>query len=102
MTPMEHVDVAHLAALARLELTEEERERYQKEITDILGYVTQLTTVAGDAAGLIESAGVRNVLRDDAEALPRGTYTDALLAAAPETQDGFVKVQKILDTGHGA
>jgi aspartyl-tRNA(Asn)/glutamyl-tRNA(Gln) amidotransferase subunit C len=99
---MEHVDVAHLATLARLSLTTEELARYQKEISDILGYVTQLNTVAGDIDGPIESAGVRNVLREDADALARGTYTDSLLKAAPETQDGFVKVQKILGTGHGA
>jgi aspartyl-tRNA(Asn)/glutamyl-tRNA(Gln) amidotransferase subunit C len=99
---MERADVAHLAKLARLSLTEEELSRYQQEITDILGYVTQLNTVAGDIDGPIESAGVRNVLRDDTAPQPAGTYTEALLAAAPETHDGFVKVQKILDTGHGA
>lgn len=99
---MEHVDVAHLAKLAKLSLTPAELAQYQKEITDILGYVAQVNEVAGDAPERIENAAVRNVLRADVDAITSGTYTDALLAAAPETQDGFVKVQKILDTGHGA
>lgn len=99
---MEHVDVERLAKLAKLSLTSAELAQYQKEITDILGYVAQINQVAGDAPELLENASVRNVLRDDADAMASGTYTDALLAAAPETQDGFVKVQKILDTGHGA
>lgn len=99
---MEYVDVEHLAKLAKLSLTPAELAQYQKEITDILGYVAQVNQVAGDTPAVLENASVRNVMREDVGVMDSETYTDALLAAAPNTQDGFVKVQKILDTGHGA
>lgn len=99
---MQRTDIEHLATLARLQLTDEEITKYQKEMTDILGYVEQINTIAGDSSDTLESASVRNVLREDADAVPTDTYTDRLLAAAPQTQDGFIKVQKILDTNNGA
>lgn len=86
----------HLAKLARLKLTEEEVEKYTKEFGDILGYVEKIKEVSGDDSERIESAGVRNVFREDGEPQESGMYTDELLAEAPESKDGFVKVKKIL------
>jgi aspartyl-tRNA(Asn)/glutamyl-tRNA(Gln) amidotransferase subunit C len=99
---MQRTDIEHLATLARLQLTEEEITKYQKEMTDILGYVVQINTIAGDSPAALESASVRNVLREDTDVVLTDTYTERLLAAAPQTQDGFIKVQKILDTNNGA
>jgi len=99
---MERADIEHLAKLARLQLTEDEVTKYQKEITDILGYVTQVNAVAGESTDVIESAGVRNVMREDANPMESGSCVENMLAGAPETQDGFVRVQKILDTNNGA
>lgn len=101
MGSMSNVDVKHLAELARLELTDDEVSQYEKEITSILGYIEQINTIAGDVDGPIESAGVRNVFREDENPEETGRYTEDVLAAAPQTQDGYVKVQKILDTGRG-
>lgn len=90
--------VKHLATLARIELSDAEVEKFTKELGSILGYVENINEVAGnDDSGRIESAGVRNVMREDVDAHETGLYTDALLAEAPETQDGFVKVKKILN-----
>lgn len=97
MSIMKKSDVQHLATLARLDLTDEELEKYAKELTDILGYVDQLKDVETDESGRIESAGVRNVFREDGEPHETGIYTDDLLKSAPNTQDGFVKVKPILN-----
>lgn len=97
---MQRADIEHLASLSRLALTEEEITKYQKEISDILGYVEQIKQIAGDTTSPLENASVRNVLRDDSDAQVSGTYTDAVLACAAETQDGFIRVQKILDTSN--
>ena len=102
MALMDRIDIEHLAKLAKLQLTAEELTAYEKEIAAILGYVAQVNAVAGDAPAILESAGVRNVLREDGEPVATGTYTDTLVGAAPASQDGFIKVQKILDTTNGA
>lgn len=99
---MQRTDIEHLATLARLHLTDEEITKYQREMTAILGYVEQINSIADVRDGALESAQVRNVLREDSDPMETAAYTDQLLAQAPQTQDGFIKVQKILDTNHGA
>lgn len=96
---MKKDDVKHLATLARLKLTDEELERFAKEFGDILGYIDKLKEVnidLDDVSGRIESAGVRNVMRSDDDVQETGMYTDDILKEAPDTEDGYVKVKKIL------
>ena len=95
---MKEEEIRHLAQLARLELTDEEVINYQKEIGDILGYVEQIKEIADEELGLIESAGRRNVFREDDDSIESGIFKDDLLAEAPETKDDYIKVQKILNT----
>ena len=57
-------EVQHLATLARLELSDTEMEGLQKDISNILDYVGQVSAVSmGDAAP--KAPVQRNVLRDD-------------------------------------
>lgn len=46
--------------------------------------------------GPIESAGVRNVFREDQNPNVSGLNTNKILAEAPETEKGYIKVKKIL------
>lgn len=95
--------ILDLAKLARLELTENEVEKYTQEIGAILGYVEQINSAVSDVeSSIIESVGERNVFREDVNADEPGKYTDALLACAPDSKDGFIKVQKILNTENGS
>lgn len=90
-------DIKELATLAKLELTEQECASYTDQLSDILLFIEKIKEVSSDDdSGRIESAGVRNVLRDDESVLVPGTYTDALLAEMPETENGYNKVKKIL------
>jgi len=60
--------VAHVANLARLGLTDEELERYVHELSGIVGYVEQLESV--DTQGVAATAqvtGLSTILREDAE-----------------------------------
>lgn len=87
--------VRSLATLSRIGLKEGEDAKLGKEIESILGYVSQINDAAGGeikpAPGLL-----RNVLREDTNPTPGGTYTEALLREAPHTEDGYVRVKKIL------
>lgn len=95
---MKDEDIKHLANLARIELTEEEVKSYKKEFTDILGYVEQIKNADTGDEGQIESVAIRNVFREDTEPHETGLYTDDILNSAPESKNGYVKVQKVLNT----
>ena len=88
-------DVEHVAALARLGLSAEEKERLRDQLSSILGHIAALAEL--DTAAIAPTAqvlDVTNVLRDDAvrPSLPR----EAILANAPRQADGFFEVHAIL------
>ncbi len=87
-------EVEHAAKLARLELTEEEKEKYTEQFSKILDYFNQLNAV--DTEGVEPMAHVlpmKNVMREDKVEL---TYNrEEILQNAPLEEDGFFKVPKI-------
>jgi len=88
-------DVAHVAKLARLDLTDEELDRFTGQLAQVLDHAAD---VAGlDLAGVAPTAHplpVRNVLRPDT---PRPSLDrDAVLAAAPEVEDHRFRVPRIV------
>jgi aspartyl-tRNA(Asn)/glutamyl-tRNA(Gln) amidotransferase subunit C len=89
-------EVEHVARLARLALDADEKERMRSQLDAILGYVEQLRGVNTD--GVEPTAHVLplvNVLRDDEV---RPSYrVDAMLANAPDAQDGQFRVPRILE-----
>lgn len=89
-------EVEHIAELARLRLTEEEKERYREQLSAILDYAARLQAV--DTAGIPPTSSVlppRQALRPD-QARP-GLSRDALLANAPDAQDGQFRVPPVLE-----
>ena len=88
-------DVARLAALARLELTESECVELAPELEVILGSVARVGEVAGDDVPLMTHAlPLTNVMRADQvhESLPQ----QAVLAGAPDVEDERFRVPRIL------
>ena len=91
-------DVEHVAALARLGLTAEEKERLRDQLSSILGHIEVLNQL--DTAQIPPTAQVlplENVMRDDEvrPSLPR----EAALANAPRQRDGFIEVRAVLPGG---
>ncbi len=96
MAKLTREDVLKLAQLARLELTEEEVETYSAEMSEILQYVEQLSSV--DVAGLEPThqvSGLTNVTRAD-ELKEYGYEPADLLKNVPHVQDGHIKVKRML------
>lgn len=88
-------DVAHVAELARLGLTPEERERLQEQLTSILGHIEVLKRLdTEEIAPTAQILPLQNVLREDV-ATPSLSREEAL-ANAPHTRDGFFAVQAVL------
>lgn len=91
-------DVAKVAHLARLRLSETELDRMTTQLGAILGYVERLAEVDTDGIEPMAHAVERtNVFREDVETpmLPR----EAALANAPKTDGQYFLVPQILDAG---
>lgn len=93
---MKREDILHLADLARIELTEQEVERFSKEFDSILGYVASIKDLASQASPEEKLGVVSNVLREDEDPHAPDLYTEDLLAAAPDRVGRYVRVKKIL------
>lgn len=87
-------DVKHVAKLARLELTDEEINKYSKQLGDILKYVEQMNEV--DTTGIEpmpHAIPVYNVMREDEVKYEQ--TKEELMKNAPFEEDGFFRVPKI-------
>jgi aspartyl-tRNA(Asn)/glutamyl-tRNA(Gln) amidotransferase subunit C len=88
-------DVAKVALLARLRLSEDELDRLTEQLGQIVGYVEQLQQVdTDDVEPMAHGVELSNVFRDDAlrPSLPR----DASLANAPKRDEECYRVPAVL------
>ena len=88
--------IEHVAQLARLRFSEEERDRFQDQLANIIGYVDLLNEV--DTAGVEPVTTVfpmENVFREDEvrSPLPQGDF----LSLAPLFDHGHYKVPKVIE-----
>ncbi len=89
-------EVEHIAELARLQLSHEEKELYREQLSDILEYAARLQNV--DTAGVQPTASVSassGALRQD---VPRpGLPLQTLLSNAPQTAEEQFRVPPVLE-----
>ena len=84
-------DVLHVAALARLELTEDEITRLEGQLNDILAAVGKVSEL--DLEGVDPTAHPLEVVNVWAEDEPHESLSvEDALANAPEREGGFFKV----------
>lgn len=91
--------VEHIAHLARIHLTEEEKAKHEKELSGILEFVEQLNEVNTD--GVLPTTGgteLENAMREDAQkdALLENRQAE-MMSQVPERKDFWVKVKQIFD-----
>lgn len=95
-------DIKKLAELARIEISDQEQGELALEIDSILGFVAQVKEISGlvpplnDKRGLGGDMEIINVLREDSNSNESGKYTSKILAEMPKTENGYLKVKKIL------
>jgi aspartyl-tRNA(Asn)/glutamyl-tRNA(Gln) amidotransferase subunit C len=87
-------EVKHLAKLARIELKEEEVDKFQKQITSILDYVKKMEKVSVEKGEKIVVSDIENILRNDRVEIQENNIQ--LLEQAPDQKNGHVKVKTIL------
>ena len=95
MTSISREDVAHLARLSRLELTDAELDAFAGQLTDILDHVQAVSEVAAaDVPAMSHPTPISNVYREDT-VLPGLTPEQALDQAPAQDQQRF-EVPQIL------
>ncbi len=89
-------EVKKLAKLSKLSVSDEEAKSLQDDLESLLKYVDRLSKV--DAEGLEPAAQVtslEDVTRKD-EIRDYGVDRDGLLRNAPDQEDGYIKVKRVL------
>lgn len=92
--------IEHVAKLARIELTEKEKEKFTKELSSILDYIEQLNKVdTSKVKGISQVTGLENVVRDDEQQKieNKKEKREKLLKQAPERKGDYIRVPKILE-----
>jgi len=97
-------DIEHLAGLARIAVSDSEKEVLKHDLEEILAYVSEIKEVAESAdsrlgaaeMGTPEASELRNVMRADEGAHEPGVFTESILAAAPQREGNRILVKKIL------
>ena len=90
------IDVSHVAKLANLPLSNEEKKKFEKQLSETLDYVKQLEEI--DTKGIEPTSqvtGLENVTREDV-AKPSLSQEEAL-SNTKSKYNGFFKVAAILD-----
>ena len=90
------IDIDYVAALARIELTDEERQQFSAQLVDILNYFERIKAV--DVSGIEPTAHafpLYNVWGEDC-AEPGFSPEEALLNA-PELRDNQIVVPKVVE-----
>ncbi len=96
MTQPPALDIEHVAQLARIALTPEEKATFAQQLGDVLHHIEQLSKV--EVSGVEPTAhafAVQNVWRDDAASA--GLPVDAALRNAPAQRENMVVVPKVVE-----
>ena len=88
--------VAHIAALARIKLEDDELERMAGELSHILAWIEQLNEVnVADVPPLASVVDTKLPWRDDK--VTDGGYADDIVANAPDAEHEFFTVPKVVE-----
>jgi aspartyl-tRNA(Asn)/glutamyl-tRNA(Gln) amidotransferase subunit C len=93
LTPEE---VNHVAHLSRLELTDEEKEKFGRQLSDIVGYMDKLNELdTADVEPMVHGISGTQRMRPDESR--ESLHREDALANAPEQSEGCFKVPRIIE-----
>jgi len=89
-------DVDYVAKLARLDVTDAEKEKFTAQLNDILGYIDKLNELdTTGVAPMTHAIAVTNAFREDRVVESLGTQ--AAVANAPDPRGEFFRVPKVIE-----
>lgn len=93
---LSRAEVEHIAELAKLGLTEQEKELFGEQLSAILAYAQSLQQLDTDAIPpTAQVIDLKNVMREDAIEPPLSP--EQALTNAPQKANGYFRVKPILD-----
>ncbi len=93
---LDKATVKTIAFLARIKVPEEDLEHLAGELSNILGWIEQLGEVDTSGVGPMTS-GAETTLPQREDSVTDGDARDQVLANAPQPQDGFYAVPKVIE-----
>ncbi len=94
-----HIDVAYIAKLAKLELTEEETNSFSQDLNNVLAYVAQLEKWdTSNVEPMYHPLPTFDALRTDTPGC--SLSNEAALSNAPQQEDGQFRVPKVVESAH--
>lgn len=88
--------IEYVGILAKLELSDEEKEAAKKDMGNMLNYIDMLNELDTDGVQPMSNVfPVKNVFREDV--VTNGDDSENMLANAPEKKDGFYMVPKTVE-----
>lgn len=91
------IDVSHVAKLANLQIKTNEKEKFEKQLSDILSYVEKLKEVeTKNVETTSQVTGLENVTREDK--IAPSLSPQEVLSNTKSKQNGLFKVKAILDS----
>ena len=88
--------IEQVANLSRIKLTDNEKNVFREQLTDILGYIEKLNELdTEDVQPMAYATSIKNVFREDQQesSFPR----QKILELSPSSVNGFFKVPKVLE-----
>jgi aspartyl-tRNA(Asn)/glutamyl-tRNA(Gln) amidotransferase subunit C len=88
--------IEQVANLSRIKLTDNEKNVFREQLTDILGYIEKLNELdTDDVQPMAYATSIKNVFREDQQesSFPR----QKILELSPSSVNGFFKVPKVLE-----
>ena len=90
------LNIDHIANLARIALTPEEKARFSAQLADVLGYIEELNEV--DVSGVEPTAHAFAVYNVWSEDVPReGLSVESALKNAPAQRDNMISVPQVVE-----
>ena len=88
--------IEQVASLSRIRLTDEEKEIFREQLTDILGYIEKLNELeTDDVQPMAYATSLKNVFREDKQEF--SFARQEILGLSTSSTNGFFKVPKVLE-----
>ena len=100
MSKIDKKQVEHIAELSRINLSDKEKEKFSKELSQILDYFEKLKEVnTENVSPISQVTGIKNVLREDEEEKiekqKRDKRRENILKNVPEKEGEYIKVKSV-------
>ncbi len=90
-------EVEHIAHLARIELTQTEKEMFTKQLSDVLAYINILNEVeTSDVQPTTQVTGLENVYRDDQVVECNAEVVERIKQNFPQRHGDYLSVPRVL------